>query len=57
MTVRELRKILTEYEDDAEVRIVDQYDGETYYHNEIANVEFECDDGEFVVLSSDVDET
>lgn len=55
MTVKELRDILGRFDDNAEVRIVDQYDegNKTYYHNAVVDVSSETDAaGECVVLAS-----
>lgn len=55
MTVKELRDILGRFDDNAEVRIVDQYDESdgAYYHNAVVDVSSEMDAaGEYVVLAS-----
>lgn len=55
MTVGELKAILGNFNDSAEVRIVDQFSEETgtYYHNAAEDVTRGKDDaGEYVVLSS-----
>lgn len=55
MTVGALKAILENFNDSAEVRIVDQFSEETgtYYHNAVEDVTRGTDDaGEYVMLSS-----
>ena len=55
MTVKEFKKIIKdmEVEDEVEIRIVDQKDCDTYFHNAVDSVDVSSDkDGKYIILSS-----
>lgn len=58
MTVKEFKEIIKdmEVEDCIEIRIVDQKDDYTYFHNAVEGVEVSSDkDGKYIILSSKED--
>lgn len=55
MTVKEFKEIIKDMEVE-EIRIVDQKDGDTYFHNAVEGVEVSSDkDGKYIILSSKED--
>lgn len=55
MTVKDFKEIVKdmEIEDEVEIRIVDQKDGDTYFHNSVESVDVSSDkDGKYIILSS-----
>lgn len=55
MTVKDFKEIIKdmEVEDGVEIRIVDQKDGDTYFHNAVESIEVSSDkEGKYIILSS-----
>ncbi len=55
MTVKDFKEIVKdmEVENEVEIRIVDQKDGDTYFHNAVESVDVSSDkDGKYIILSS-----
>lgn len=56
MTIKKLKDFIEsmDLEDSVEVRIVDQEENGTYYHNSVENIEVSSDKyGKYIILSSE----